>query len=157
MDRNNVLLLKLLQQDSTRSLADLAEQAGVSPSACHRRIKALESTGVITGYAAQLDPQRIGLKLHAFVEITLTSQSREAMDRFEEAVCDMDEILDCHLMSGNADYLLRVAASDLEQYDRIHRDCLARLPGVSAMRSAFAIRRIKRWGGYPLRGQTLVD
>ena len=92
------------------------------------------------------------MKLQAFVEITLTSQSRESMDRFEEAVRDMDEVLDCHLMSGNADYLLRVAAADLEQYDRIHRDCLARLPGVSAMRSAFAIRRIKRWKGYPVKG-----
>lgn len=151
MDRNDVLLLEALQTDSSRSLAELAELAGVSPSACHRRIKALEAQGVITGYTAQIDAQRIGLKLQAFVEITLTSQSREAMDRFEAAVHDMDEILDCHLMSGSADYLLRVAASDLEQYDRIHRDCLARLPGVSAMRSAFAIRRIKRWRGYPLR------
>jgi DNA-binding Lrp family transcriptional regulator len=84
----------------------------------------------------------------AFVEITLTSQSREAMDRFEAAVQDYAEILDCHLMSGGADYLLRVAAADLEHYDRIHRDCLSRLPGVSAMRSSFAIRRIKRWTGY---------
>jgi Lrp/AsnC family transcriptional regulator, leucine-responsive regulatory protein len=107
---------------------------------------------MIAGYAAQLDPQRLGLKLLAFVEITLTSQSREAMDRFEAAVGDYDDILDCHLMSGQADYLLRVAAADLEQYDRIHRDCLARLPGVSAMRSAFAIRRIKRWRGYPVKG-----
>ena len=107
---------------------------------------------MITGYAAQIDAPKLGLKLQAFVEITLTSQSREAMDRFEEAVRDMDEVLDCHLMSGNADYLLRVAAADLEQYDRIHRDCLARLPGVSAMRSAFAIRRIKRWKGYPVKG-----
>lgn len=151
MDRNDILLLQALQQDSSRSLAELAELAGVSASACHRRIKALEASGVITGYAAQIDAPKLGLKLQAFVEITLTSQSREAMDKFEAAVRDMDEVLDCHLMSGNADYLLRVAAADLEQYDRVHRDCLARLPGVSAMRSAFAIRRIKRWKGYPVR------
>lgn len=152
MDRNDILLLQALQQDSSRSLAELAELAGVSSSACHRRIKALEAAGVITGYAAQIDPQRLGLKLQAFVEITLNSQSREAMDRFEAAVQDYDDILDCYLMSGNADYLLRVSAADLEQYDRIHRDCLARLPGVSSMRSAFAIRRIKRWKGYPVKG-----
>ncbi len=72
------------------------------------------------------------------------------MDRFEAAVQDYPEIIDCHLMSGGADYLLRVAAADLEHYDRIHRDCLSRVPGVSAMKSSFAIRRIKRWGGYPL-------
>ncbi len=152
MDRADITLLDALQRDSSRSIADLAESAGMSSSACHRRIKALEASGAIAGYAAQLDPLRLGLKLLAFVEITLTSQSREAMDRFEAAVGDYDDILDCHLMSGQADYLLRVAAADLEQYDRIHRDCLARLPGVSAMRSAFAIRRIKRWRGYPVKG-----
>ncbi|MBA4162554.1 MAG: AsnC family transcriptional regulator [Novosphingobium sp.] len=152
MDRNDVLILEALQKDSSRSIAELAELAGVSPSACHRRIKALEASGVITGYGAQVDPQKLGLKMQAFVEITLTSQSREAMDRFERAVADFDEILDCHLMAGHADYLLRVAARDLDQYDRIHRDCLAALPGVSSMRSAFAIRRIKRWSGYPVRG-----
>ena len=152
MDRNDILILEALQQDSSRSIAELAELAGVSPSACHRRIKALEASGTIAGYTAQLDPHKLGLRLQAFVEITLTSQSRAAMDRFEAAVQDMPDILDCHLMSGSADYLLRVAARDLEQYDHIHRDCLASLPGVSAMRSAFAIRRIKRWSGYPLRG-----
>lgn len=152
MDRNDVLILEALQRDSSRSIAELAEIAGVSASACHRRIKALEASGVITGYAAQIDPHALGLKLQAFVEITLTSQSREAMERFERAVADFDEILDCHLMAGQADYLLRVAARDLEEYDHIHRDCLAALPGVSSMRSAFAIRRIKRWRGYPVGG-----
>lgn len=150
MDRNDVLILEALQKDSSRSIAELAELAGVSASACHRRIKALEASGTITGYAAQIDPHALGLRLQAFVEITLTSQSREAMERFERAVGDFDEILDCHLMAGQADYLLRVAARDLDQYDRIHRDCLAALPGVSSMRSAFAIRRIKRWRGYPV-------
>lgn len=150
MDRADVALLEALQADSSRSVAQLAELAGVSASACHRRIKALEAAGIIAGYAAQVDSRRLGLNLQAFVEITLTSQSREAMDRFEAVVGDFDDILECYLMSGNADYLLRVAAADLDQYDRIHRDCLARLPGVSSMRSAFAIRRIKRWQGYPV-------
>lgn len=150
MDRAGVALLVALQRDSSRSIAQLAELTGLSPSACHRRIRALEEDGLIIGYTAQVDPYRLGLKLQAFVEITLTSQSREAMDRFEAAVADFDDILDCHLMSGSADYLLRIAAVDLEQYDHIHRDCLARLPGVSAMRSSFSIRRIKRWNGYPI-------
>lgn len=150
MNRADVALLEALQRDSSRSIAELAELTGMSSSACHRRIKALEEAGLIAGYAAQVDPAKLGLKLHAFVEITLTNQSRDAMDRFERAVQDFDDILDCHLMSGNADYLLRVAAADLEQYDRIHRDCLARLPGVSTMRSAFSIRSIKHWRGYPV-------
>lgn len=151
MDNIDRLLLECLQADSSRSLTDLAAIVGTSTSGCHRRIKSLEATGLILGYSAVLDRQRIGLKLEAFVEITLTSQSREAMDRFEQAVGDFEDILECHLMSGSADYILRIAAHDLEQFDRIHRECLSRLPGVSAMRSSFAIRTIKRWRGYPTK------
>lgn len=150
MDRADTAIIEALQRDSSRSIAELAEACGMSPSACHRRIKALEESGIITGYTAQVDARKLGLSLQTFVEITLTSQSREAMDRFEAAVGDFDDILDCYLMAGNADYLLRVAAADLDQFDRIHRDCLSRLPGVSSMRSSFAIRRIKRWRGYPV-------
>ncbi|MCW1382066.1 Lrp/AsnC family transcriptional regulator [Novosphingobium sp. KCTC 2891] len=149
MDRADVALIEALQRDSSRSIAELAESVALSPSACHRRIRALEERGVIDGYAARVDPRRIGLAVEVFVEITLTSQSRESMDRFERAVGDFDDILECHLMSGSADYLLRVAAADLEEYGRIHRDCLARLPGVSATRSSFSLRRIKRFEGYP--------
>lgn len=151
MDLIDQQLALALQQDSSRSIAELAELVGTSTSACHRRIKSLEAAGLIRGYSAVLDPQRLGLTLQAFVEITLTSQSREAMDRFEQAVGDFDDILECHLMSGSADYILRIAARDLEQFDRIHRECLARLPGVSAMRSSFAIRTIKPWRGYPAK------
>ena len=150
MDRADIALLEALQVDSSRSIAELAEAVALSPSACHRRMRSLEERGLIAGYAARLDPRRLGLAVEVFVEITLTAQTREAMDRFERAVGDFDDILECHLMSGNADYLLRVAATDLENYDRIHRDCLARLPGVSAMHSSFAIRRIKRMAGYPV-------
>ena len=150
MDRRDMRILVALQRDSSQSIASLAETAGVSASACHRRIKALEASGVIAGYAAQIDPDKLGLKLRAFVEITLTSQSREAMDRFEQAVADFDDILECHLMSGNADYILRIAARDVEEFDQIHRSCLSRLPGVSSMRSSFAIRTIKGWRGFML-------
>lgn len=154
MDRADIALLEAVQADSALSIADLADKVALSPSACHRRIKALEAAGVIAGYGARLAPRQLGLTVEVFVEITLTSQSREAMDRFEQAVLDFDDILECHLMSGTADYLLRVAARDLEQYDRIHRDCLARLPGVSAMRSSFSLRRIKQMQGYPVRRST---
>lgn len=150
MDRTDRNLLDALQHDSSRSVADLGELVGLSASACHRRIKALEEQGLIAGYAARVDPRRMGLTVEVFVEITLNSQSREAMDRFERAVGDFDEILECHLMSGGADYILRVAATDLADYDSIHRECLARLPGVSAMRSSFSLRRIKRLEGYPV-------
>ncbi|MEZ5680750.1 MAG: Lrp/AsnC family transcriptional regulator [Erythrobacter sp.] len=150
MDRADRKLLEALQEDSTRSLAELADVVALSTSACHRRVRALEQSGIITGYGARLDPARLGLSLVVFVEITLTSQSSEGMAAFEAAVQDFDDILDCHLMSGAGDYLLRVAARDLEQFDRIHRECLSRLPGVAAMRSSFQIRSIKRWTGYPV-------
>lgn len=150
LDQIDRRLLTALQADSSSSIAELAERVGTSTSACHRRIKSLEAAGLIAGYSAVLDPQRLGLKVQVFVEITLTSQSREAMDRFEQAVGTFDDILECHLMSGSADYVLRIAARDLEQFDHIHRECLSRLPGVSAMRSSFAIRTIKRWRGYPV-------
>lgn len=150
MDRTDRNLLAALQRDSSRPIAELAEAVALSSSACHRRVKALEEQGLIAGYCARLDPRRLGLAMEVFVEITLTSQSREAMDRFERAVGDFDDILECHLMSGSADYLLRVAAIDLGHYDSIHRDCLARLPGVSAMRSSFSLRQIKRMTGYPV-------
>lgn len=150
MDRTNVAILKALQADSARPIAETAERLGMSLSACHRRIKALEEKGVIAGYAARLDPRRLGISLEIFVEITLTNQRRETMVDFEEAVFRYDEILECHLKSGSGDYLLRVAARDVEHFDRIHRDCLSQLPAVSAMHSSFAIRAIKRWHGYPV-------
>ncbi len=148
MDRADRALLAALQADSSRSIAELAVLVNLSPSACHRRIRALEEQGLVMGYAARVDAKRLGLSVEVFVEITLTSQTREAMERFERAVGDFNDILECHLMSGAADYQLRVAAADLDHYDRIHRDCLARLPGVSSMRTSFSLRRIKRFEGY---------
>lgn len=151
MDPIDQKIIEALQADSSRSISELAELVGASTSACHRRIKSLEAAGLILGYAAVIDAHKLGLKLQSFVEITLTSQSREAMDRFEQAVGDFEDILECHLMSGSADYVLRIAAHDLDHFDRIHRECLSRLPGVRAMRSSFAIRTIKRWKGYPTK------
>lgn len=150
MNRTDVILLNALQRDSNQSIAQIAEKAAMSTSACHRRLRALEEEGYIRNYSARLDPRKLGLGLQVFVEISLTSQSQEVMNRFEEAVGRFDDILECHLMSGSADYMLRVAATDMDHFDIIHRTCLSRLPGVSAMHSSFAIRRIKEWTGYSL-------
>ncbi len=148
MDRTDRALLLALQADSSRSIAQLSEDVHLSPSACHRRIRSLEEQGLIAGYVARLDARRIGLPVEVFVEIALSSQSREAMERFERAVRDFDDILECHLMSGGADYLLRIAAADLDHYEAIHRDCLSRLPGVTSMKTSFSLRRVKRFAGY---------
>ena len=150
MDRMDIRLIKALQGDSRQSIAELAERIGMSSSACHRRMRALETSGVITGYVAALDPQRLGLGIQAFVEISLVDQSRNSLDQFETAVARYDDILECHLMSGNADYMLRVAAADLADFDHIHRNCLSQLPGVASMQTSFSIRPIKKWTGYPV-------
>lgn len=151
MTRNEEVLLAQLQRDSSRSIADLAAIAGMSSSACQRKIKAFEEAGLIEGYSARLNADALGLGLHVFVEISLVSQSREVLEKFELAAAGFDDILECHLMAGSADYLLRVAAADLPAFNAIHRDCLSRLPGVSSMRSSFSIRQIKAWRGYPVR------
>lgn len=152
LDRIDIKLLQQLQQDGPRTAAELGEVVGLSASACHRRIKALENAGVITGYAARLDPRRIGLGLDVFVDISLHSQSEESLTAFEAAVRQFDEILECHLLSGASDYRLRIATRDVADFDRLHRLCLSRLPGVAAMHSAFALRTIKSFSGYPVSG-----
>lgn len=148
LDRRDAAVLRLLQADSNRSIAGIAQEAGLSVSACQRRIKALEAAGVIAGYSARLDPEALGLEMHAIVEITLASQSRQVLEAFEAAVLRFDEILECDLMAGRADYLLRVAAGDPKSFDDLHRNCLSQLPGVSSMRTYFAIRKVKPWRGY---------
>lgn len=150
MTRADVVLLSQLQSNSNRSLADLAAVANMSTSACHRRIRFLEEQGLITGYAAQLDPSGLQLGIQGFIEITLIGQSEQMMAAFELAVHTYDDILECHLMSGSADYLLRIAAIDIAHFDRLHRMCLSKLPGVASMRTSFSIRNVKAWRGYPL-------
>jgi DNA-binding Lrp family transcriptional regulator len=132
-DRIDRRILNELQRDGRIANADLAEKVGLSPSACLRRVRALEESGVI-------------------VEISLTAQTSEALSRFEDAVARSQEIMECHLMAGDADYLLRIAAADPVDFERIHRDHLTRLPGVSRMRSSFAIRTVSRKTAFPITG-----
>jgi len=119
MDRIDARILRALQTDSSRPVAELAREVGLSASACHRRVKLLEESGVIAGYAARLDRAALGFSIQAFVEITLNSQSQEALNSFETAVMRFDEILECHLTTGQADYILRVVARDVAGPARI--------------------------------------
>jgi Lrp/AsnC family leucine-responsive transcriptional regulator len=151
MDRIDRRILTALQGDSQASIADLAGRVGLSLSACHRRVRAMEEAGVILGYGARVDAGKIGIGLQVLIDITLVSQSGEAMERFERAVADFPDILECHLLSGTADYRLRTAARDMADYDRLHRETLARLPGVATMHTSFVIRTVKAWAGYDLR------
>lgn len=152
LDRTDRRILDELQRDGRIANADLAEKVGLSQSACLRRVRALEEAGVIERYVALLDRAHIGRSLDIFVEISLHSQASEVLARFEQAVARSPEIMECHLMAGDADYLLRVAAADPIDFERIHRDHLTRLPGVSRMRSSFAIRTVTRTTAFPLPG-----
>ena len=115
------------------------------------RVRALlEEEGIITGYSASLNREALGLANEFFVEVSLQAQTEEAFERFEKAVQRVPEILECHLMSGQFDYLLRVVALDASDYERIHRSRISRLPGVQRIQSALALRTIKGWAGYPI-------
>ena len=150
MDRLDRRLLVELQRDSGRPLSAVAERVGLSLSSCHRRVKRLETSGAIAGYGARLDARALGLELEVFVEITLGSQSREALERFERAVADEDDVLECKLTSGDSDYIVRVVARGVRDYERIHRQTLARLPGVASMQSIFTLGTVKAWRGLPV-------
>ena len=150
IDRTDKIILNTLQRQGNMALSDLAEKAGLSASSCHRRVKLLEQRGFITGYSATIDRKALGLANEFFVEVSLAAQTEEAFEKFEKAVQRVPEILECHLMSGQFDYLLRVIAKDAEDYERIHRTKLARLPGLQRIQSSLALRTVKDWGGYPI-------
>lgn len=149
-DKMDKIILAELQKNAQRPVADLAQKAGLSPSSCHRRVKLLEEAGVILGYTANLDRASLGLANEFFVEVSLSAQTEEAFEKFEKAVQRVPEILECHLMSGQFDYLLRVVAADATDYERIHRSRISRLPGVQRIQSSLALRTVKGWAGYPI-------
>ena len=150
-DRIDKRILKALQADCRQPIADLADKAGLSASACHRRVKLLEDRGVIDGYAAHLNGRKLGYAMEFFVEIALDRQNDDALERFEEAVRRVPEILECHLMTGQFDYLLRIGVIDNSDYERIHRDRLSRLPGTVRIQSSLALRAVKPWTGYSIQ------
>lgn len=144
-------LLRALQQNCQESIAELGRTVGLSTSACHRRIKLLEEAGVISGYGARLDRGKLGLTLEFFVEVSLGAQSDKVLAAFERAVGQEPEILECHLMAGRTDYLLRVVAADAVDFERIHRERLTKLPGITSLQCHMAIRTVRSWSGYPVR------
>jgi len=150
LDRIDRNLLRLLQRDSMRSVQELGEQVGLSASACHRRVKALEADGLISGYHAVLSAQRLGFSMTFFIEVSLVGQSEPTLDAFEAAVREVPEILECQLMAGQFDYLLRITCRDHEDFERVHRRLLARLPGVARIHSNMSIRTIKQESGLPV-------
>ncbi len=135
-------ILNALQADGRLTNAELADRVGLSPSAVHRRLRRLEDKGVIAGYALLVDKAAIGRPVDVFVEISLVSQAVERLSEFEAAVASCPEVMSCHLMAGEADYLLHLAVADTADFERIHASHLSRLPGVARIKSNFAMRTV---------------
>ncbi|CAN7706847.1 Lrp/AsnC family transcriptional regulator [Rhizobium sp. LjRoot98] len=142
MDAIDAAILRILQQNGRIANAELAEKIGLSPSACSRRVDILEKTGVISGYHARLSHKALDYRIMVIVHISLSGQFAKTLTEFEAAVKLCPNVLVCYLMSGEYDYILRVAAKDLEDYERIHRDWLSALPHVVKINSSFSLREI---------------
>jgi DNA-binding Lrp family transcriptional regulator len=142
LDDADQRILKALRQDGRITNAALADAVGLSQSACLRRLRLLESRGVIRGYTAIIDEPQSRDTVTVIVQITLDRQTEEHLARFETAVKRLPEVRDCFLMTGMSDYLLRVEVRDAADYERIHKEQLSRLPGVARIQSSFAIRRV---------------
>ncbi|MEM8789530.1 MAG: Lrp/AsnC family transcriptional regulator [Pseudomonadota bacterium] len=142
MDALDRRLIAALARDGRTTLADLAKTVGLSPTPCARRVARLEAAGVITGYGARLDQAKLGLPLTIFISVELERQSADTLAAFEKAVAQFEEVMECHLMTGSRDILIRAVAPDLAAFDRFLEDRLMRVPGIRAMRSSFTLRTL---------------
>ena len=142
LDRIDIAILEALQKDGRMTNATLAEKIGLSQSACSRRLDNLEKSGVIRGYHARLSNAALGHRMTAIVHISLSGQFEKTLSEFEAAVKHCPNVLSCHLMSGEYDYILRIAAKDLQDYERIHKEWLTAMPHVTRINSSFALREI---------------
>src|SRR6201995_1216672 len=136
-------ILSLLQSDGRITMQELADKVGLSVSPCHRRVKLLEERGVITRYIATVDQKTLGLHVSVFISIKLARQKEEDLTRFECAISKWDAVLECYLMPGNGDFLLRVGAAVLSSYEAFLKTKLTRLDGIASIESSFALSQVK--------------
>ena len=143
LDRYERLILQTLQEDGHLSNQDLADRIGLTPSPCLRRVKALEETGLITGYRALVDARKLGLTLMALIHISMDQHTPERFDHFEAAIADIPEVLECLLITGqSADYQLKVVVRDMDHYQELLLNRITRIPGVTGVHSSFVLRRV---------------
>ena len=151
LDRYDRAILRRLQEDARITNARLASEVSLSESACLRRVKALEESGLIEGYTALINQQKAGYPVNVFVSMTLDRQSQSGLTAFETAVRKIPEVMECYLMTGEHDYLLRVVVADLVDFERIHSQHLTRLPSVLSIQSSFAMRTVTHATALPVR------
>jgi len=150
MDAIDRKIIRALQQDARLTNQDLSTLVGLSASPCLRRVRKLEQDGILSGYTALVDQEKFGLPINVFVNIRLEKPSTKTIRAFEKAVEKIDAVVECYLMTGNRDYLLRVVSSDLKSYEHLVRDRLTTIPGVLSLESSFAFGQVKRTNMLPI-------
>lgn len=150
LDVVDIRILSELQKDGSLSNVELARRVHLSPSPCLVRVKALEAQGVIQRYVALTNPKALGLGLNVFISVSLKEQSKEALAEFERRIAEHDEVMECYLMSGDSDYLLRVAVVDIGALERFILEQLSPIPGLEKIRSSFALKQVRYKTALPL-------
>ncbi|MBB6520536.1 Lrp/AsnC family transcriptional regulator [Pseudoteredinibacter isoporae] len=150
MDTIDRQILRELQRNARITNEELAEKVHLSPSPCLRRVRKLEANGLIEGYSAKVNQEACGLAMNVFVSVRLEKPEEHIIRHFEEAVATLDEIIECYLIAGNRDYLLRVVAADLKDYERFIRERFSKVPGIDSIESSFAFGHVKQQAGLPL-------
>ena len=150
LDRTDLQLLAELQRSGRQTNAELAERVHLSASACLRRVQRLEREGVIAGYRAEVDPERLGLGLQAFVRVQLSRHDAEAIAAFGDFVNAWEEVVTCHALTGDMDYLLQIVVKDLDHFSHFLLDRLLNQAGVADVNSSFVLRTVKAFRGMPL-------
>lgn len=143
-------ILSLMQRDARLSNVELARAVGLSPSPCLARVRALERAGYISRYVSLLDPVKVGLKVSVFIQVALEKQIEPALEVFENAIRERPEVMECYLMTGESDYLLRVVVPDLQALEHFILNFLSRVPGVGNIKSSFALKQVKYQTALPL-------
>jgi Lrp/AsnC family transcriptional regulator, leucine-responsive regulatory protein len=150
LDSTDLRILTELQQDSSLTNIELARRVHLSPSPCLTRVKALEASGVIGRYVALVNPKQLGLNLSVFISISLKEQSKSALAEFEERIAEHDEVMECYLMTGDSDYLIRVAVADITALEKFILEQLTPIPGIEKIRSSFALKQVRYKTALPL-------
>jgi DNA-binding Lrp family transcriptional regulator len=150
IDETDLRLLKTVQEDARLSNVELAERIGLSPSPCLRRLRRLEDDGIIKGYMTLLDQKAVGLPVNVFISVTLKEQSEHALDDFEGRIRHLPQVMECYLMTGTADYLLRVVTADLAAYEHFLKEHLTRIPVIASIQSSFALKQVSFRTALPL-------
>jgi Lrp/AsnC family leucine-responsive transcriptional regulator len=153
LDTIDIRILNELQNDSSHSNVELAKRVHLSPSPCLMRVKALKDKGVIRNYVALADPKVLGLGLNVFISISLKEQSKEALAQFEQRISEHDEVMECYLMTGDSDYLIRVAVADMGALEKFILEQLTPIPGIEKIRSSFALKQVRYKTALPLPKQ----